>query len=86
MAVQPVGPARRLRIAVLGDFDGVHTRSWVRWFIERGHDVHAVSFYPPSSPLAGATVHALRPRRRPAGQPSSRAATARAADAGRLRG
>jgi glycosyltransferase involved in cell wall biosynthesis len=86
MAVEPVAPARRLRIAVLGDFDGVHTRSWLRWFIERGHDLHAVSFYPPSSPLDGATVHALRPRRRTAGQPWPRAATARAAGGPWLRG
>ena len=44
--IEPVAPGERLRIAVLGDFDGVHTRSWLRWFIARGHDVHAISFYP----------------------------------------
>lgn len=62
--VERVSPDQRLRIAVLGDFDGVHTRSWLRWFIERGHDVHAVSFYPPREPLEGVTLHALRPSRR----------------------
>lgn len=53
-------PARRLRIAVLGDFDSVHTGSWLRWFIERGHDMHAISFYPPATPIEGATLHVLR--------------------------
>ncbi len=57
--VERVEPSERLRIAVLGDFDGVHTRSWVRWFIERGHDVHCVSYYAPREPVEGATVHAL---------------------------
>jgi glycosyltransferase involved in cell wall biosynthesis len=54
-----------LRIAVVGDFDGPHTRAWLRWFIERGHDMHAVSFYPPREPLDGVTVHALRNARPP---------------------
>jgi glycosyltransferase involved in cell wall biosynthesis len=63
-SVERVDGARRLRIAVLGDFDGVHTRSWVRWFVARGHDVHAISFYPPSTAVEGVTVHTLRPARR----------------------
>ncbi|MBI2723579.1 MAG: glycosyltransferase [Chloroflexi bacterium] len=60
--VERVADGERLRIAVLGDFDGVHTRAWTRWFIDRGHDVHCVSFYPPAEPLSGVTMHALRPR------------------------
>ena len=43
----------RLRIAVLADFDGPHARSWLRWFIARGHDVHAISFYPPRDAARG---------------------------------
>ncbi len=62
--IAPVSPDSRLRIAVLGDFDSVHTRSWLRWFIERGHDVHAVSFYPPATTLDGVTLHALSSRTR----------------------
>ena len=61
-AVEPVAPSERLRIAVLGDFDGVHTRSWIRWFIDRGHDMHCISYYPPRDPIVGATVHVLRAR------------------------
>ncbi len=73
MDVEPVAPADRLRIAVLGDFDGVHTRSWLRWFIERGHDVHAISFYPPTAPLDGVTTHVLRRRAAPTGATTSAA-------------
>lgn len=57
------GNARRLRIAVLADFDSVHARSWLRWFIDRGHEMHAISFYPPSQALEGVTLHVLRPAR-----------------------
>jgi len=60
--VERVAAGERLRIAVLGDFDGWHTRAWLRWFVERGHDTHAISFYPPRVPLEGVTVHALRTR------------------------
>lgn len=84
MDVEPVAPERRLRIAVIADFEGPHARSWLRWFIARGHDVHAVSFYHPSAPVTGATMHALRPRS------STSAATARKTPAvaagGRARG
>ena len=64
--IAPVSPDSRLRIAVLGDFDSVHTRSWLRWFIERGHDVHAISFYAPAATLDGVTLHVLRDARRDA--------------------
>jgi glycosyltransferase involved in cell wall biosynthesis len=53
-------PGPPLRIAVLGDFEGPHTRRWVEPFIARGHEVHAVSFYRPGRELSGATVHVLR--------------------------
>jgi L-malate glycosyltransferase len=52
-------PGPPLSIAVLGDFDGPHTRAWVRTFVERGHDVHAISFYAPRTELPGLTVHVL---------------------------
>ena len=48
-----------LRICVVGDLDGVHTHRWVRWFVERGHEMHAVSYYQPLRPPSGVTVHAL---------------------------
>ncbi len=49
-----------LRIAVLGDFDSIHTRRWLRAFVERGHEMHAVSFYHPRSELLGVNLHVLR--------------------------
>jgi len=61
MSIEPVDDERRLRIAVLGDIDGVHTRSWLRWFVERGHDVHAISYYTPRAQLEGVRMHVLRP-------------------------
>jgi glycosyltransferase involved in cell wall biosynthesis len=63
--VEPVAAPERLSIAVLGDFDGVHTRAWVRWFIDRGHDVHAISFYRPRVPVDGAHTHVLHERDAP---------------------
>ena len=48
-----------LRICVVGDLDGLHTHRWVRWFVERGHELHAVSYYEPQRPPPGVTVHAL---------------------------
>jgi L-malate glycosyltransferase len=57
-------PGPPLSIAVLGDFDGRHTRAWVQTFVERGHDVHAISFYAPTAELPGITLHVLSKNRR----------------------
>jgi glycosyltransferase involved in cell wall biosynthesis len=61
--ITPVSPSDRLRLCVVGDMDGIHTRSWLRYFVERGHEVHAVSYYAPSRPLEVEAVHALNPTR-----------------------
>lgn len=50
-----------LRIAVLGDFEGIHTRRWLEVFVERGHEVHAISYYWPRAHLPGVHVHSLKP-------------------------
>lgn len=52
-------PGPPLRIAVLGDFEGSHTRAWVRTFVERGHEVHAVSYYTPRVEVPGVQMHLL---------------------------
>jgi glycosyltransferase involved in cell wall biosynthesis len=52
-------PGPPLRIAVLGDFDGPHTRRWLRLFVERGHDAHAISYYRPKAELHGVQLHVL---------------------------
>jgi len=61
MTVQQVAPEHRLRICVVGDFDGPHTRNWLSYFVERGHDVHGVSYYSTARPPQGVRMHALRP-------------------------
>ena len=73
MEPRRVAAPERLRIAVLADFEGPHARAWLRWFIARGHDVHAVSFYPPAVPIEGAAMHALRRRSQAAAISSDRA-------------
>ena len=52
-------PGPPLRLAVLGDFEGPHTRRWLRLFVERGHDLHAISYYPPRADLPGVRLHVL---------------------------
>jgi len=61
MTVQQVAPEHRLRICVAGDLDGPHTQSWLSYFVERGHEVHGVSYYGTSRAPQGVQVHALRP-------------------------
>ncbi|MGB6895404.1 MAG: glycosyltransferase [Dehalococcoidia bacterium] len=72
----PAPPSDRLRLCVVGDMDGAHTRSWLRYFVERGHQVHAVSYYPPGAPLEVDTLHVLSPGRA-RGAPAGAAAGAR---------
>ena len=48
MTIEPVPGEQRLRLCVVGDLDGVHTQSWLRYFVERGHEMHAISYYPPA--------------------------------------
>lgn len=44
-----------MRLCYLADAPYVHTHRWVRHFVERGWDVHVVSFRP--AEIEGATVH-----------------------------
>ena len=76
--VNPPLQGQPLRLAVLGDFDGPHTRRWLRVFVDRGHEVHAISFYQPREDLPGVTLHVLRPGER---QRSGEASTDRPAQA-----
>jgi glycosyltransferase involved in cell wall biosynthesis len=52
-------PGAPLRLAVIANFDSPHAWRWVKVFIERGHDVHAISYYKPRVDLAGLTLHVL---------------------------
>lgn len=70
-----------MRLLVLGDAPNIHTRRWVGYFAERGHDVHVASCER-SDDLAGA-FHALpapplpRALRYPLAAPALRALIAR---------
>ena len=57
--MEPPLPGPPLRIAVLGDLEGPHTRRWLRVFVEREHDVHAISYYPPVRAIPGVALHVL---------------------------
>jgi glycosyltransferase involved in cell wall biosynthesis len=61
MSIRPVQPAHQLRLCVIGDFESIHTHSWVDYFVQRGHEVHGVSFYQPTREPPGVEMHALRP-------------------------
>ena len=52
-------PGRDLRIAVLGNFESLHTQRYVRFFAERGHEVHAISYYAPANELYRVELHVL---------------------------
>ncbi len=58
--IERVPAEHRLRICVAGNLDGIHTRNWVRYFVDRGHEVHGVTYYAPARPPEGVVVHALR--------------------------
>ena len=62
----------RLRLCALGDLESVHTRRWLEPFVERGHEVHAVSYYRPAATVDGVRLHALEDQ----SSPSQRGATA----------
>jgi len=49
-----------MRIFILSDTAAPHTRRWARWFAQRGHEVHVVSFNPKGLPGYEPTiVHAI---------------------------
>jgi len=53
-----------MRIFILSDTAAPHTRRWARWFAQRGHEVHVVSFNPEGLPgYDPAVVHTIwKPR------------------------
>jgi len=61
-----------LRLCVLGDLASIHTRRWMQPFAERGHEVHAVSYYRPKIVPEGVHLHILDDRARPDEAVSSR--------------
>jgi glycosyltransferase involved in cell wall biosynthesis len=47
-----------VRICYLANASSVHTSRWIRYFVERGHEVHVISFE--KAQIKGATVHVLK--------------------------
>ena len=47
-----------MRICYLANASSIHTRKWVRYFVEKGHEVHVVSFE--KGQIEGTTVHILK--------------------------
>jgi len=47
-----------MRICYLANASSVHTHRWIRYFAERGHEIHVISFE--NAKIDGATVHFLK--------------------------
>lgn len=47
-----------MRICYLANASSVHTHRWVRYFVERGHEIHVISFE--NAQIEGTTVHVLK--------------------------
>jgi glycosyltransferase involved in cell wall biosynthesis len=47
-----------MRICYLANASSVHTQRWTKYFVERGHEVHVISFE--NAQIAGAIVHVLK--------------------------
>ena len=47
-----------MRICYLANAQSVHTQKWVQSFVQRGHNVHVISFE--DAAIQGATVHVIR--------------------------
>ncbi|MBI3087281.1 MAG: hypothetical protein HYY91_00095, partial [Candidatus Omnitrophica bacterium] len=58
-----------MRLCFLGPVGSIHLQRWVRYFAERGHDVHLVSYARTSSDIPGLQVHGLVDQ--PAGRPDA---------------
>jgi glycosyltransferase involved in cell wall biosynthesis len=47
-----------VRICYLANASSVHTRRWVKYFVENGHEIHVISFE--DARIEGATVHVMK--------------------------
>lgn len=55
---EEMGSSERMRIAFISIGGHIHTERWLRFFVDRGHEVHLIAVDP--VPCAGVTVHHLR--------------------------
>lgn len=49
---------KAVRICYLANASSVHTRRWVKYFVEKGHEIHVISFE--DARIEGATVHVMK--------------------------
>lgn len=47
-----------MRICYLANASSIHTHKWVRYFVEKGHEIHVISFE--KGQIEGITVHILK--------------------------
>lgn len=50
----------RIRICFVSDAGDVHTHRWVKYFVDKGHEVHLISFRLPSEDLENVNFHLLK--------------------------
>jgi len=49
---------KAVRICYLANASSVHTRRWVKYFVEKGHEIHVISFE--DARIEGTTVHVMK--------------------------
>jgi glycosyltransferase involved in cell wall biosynthesis len=47
-----------MRICYLANASSIHTHKWARYFVEKGHEIHVISFE--NGQIKGTTVHTLK--------------------------
>lgn len=61
-----------MRLCFIGHPQSVHTQRWLQYFVDRGHDVHLITYAPAALAVPGLIVHPLMAG--PPARPSSAAA------------
>ena len=49
-----------MRICYLANASSIHTQRWAKYFAERGHEVHVISFEQPDVDLNGSNIHIVK--------------------------
>ena len=48
-----------MRLCFLGNLGSIHLQRWLRYLVDRGHEVHYLGWQPQPVPVAGLQVHWL---------------------------
>lgn len=49
-----------MKICYIADASSIHTQRWIRYFADRGHEIHLISQNPLKSNIHGVTLHRLK--------------------------